>query len=245
MKKVIRSKAFWDMIEVSKLRGMFLQGDKTISQIAQEMGRSSASTERKLSRLGLKRKENEGGNNRYTDDFKKAVSEFYYATNAAETAKKFGVSPKVIEGILFRMRRNNGPILIGKRKNEWQLDEVLIVLRYMGLKPLPFIAEKIGKTQSALESYLKRRGFRLHYINGLIGEDFKKNFRTTNTLPFVRNLEGDVFIPWVTIEDNLSKIEADQIQIYVVRAMAKFQRFLHGSKANTNVIEELWIKMEE
>ena len=233
------------MLEISRLRGLFLSGQFSIDKIAQELGRTKKSVERKLNREGLKNPERKAV--KYTDEFKKAVIEFYYATNISMTEETFGIDRKVIEGILRRARAHKQlPVVkIGERKNEWKLDDVLETLRYLGLKDELHIANKIGKTESAVSSYIKRRGFRLHYINGLQKDYFNQNFKLKNSIPFMRNLQGDVFIPWVTMEDKLNDIEADAIEIYTIKAMANFQRFLHGVKSNNDVIAQLWLKIEE
>lgn len=238
-----RSKEFRDMLEVAKLRGLFLQGNMTISAMANELGRSRKSVERKLNRMGLRSPSREAVT--YTEEFKATVIAYYYATNRKETCEKFGISDRVIEGFISRKNKRLGLTSV-KKKNEWTTEETLILLRYIGLKSIPFIAMKLDKTESAVNSYLKRRGYRLRYVNGLPQSIFEEMFSRTKELPFMRTVEGEVFIPWSTFEDNLGSIsKGDEFQILIVKAMAKFQRFLHGVRNNTDLKEELILKIEE
>lgn len=239
-----RSKEFWDMLEVSRLRGLFLQGDMTIEKIASTMGRSKTSVERKLRRLNLRRSEEQV--RKYTDDFRETVIAYYYATNRKETAEKFGISDKVIEG--FITRRNKRLKLTNKidKKNEWTHQETITMLQYIGLKPLAFIADKLGKTEPSVRSYIRRKGYRLRYVNGLPRDIFESLFVRTKEIPFMRNVEGEVFIPWTTFEDNIHTVtNGDEFQMLIVRSMAKFQRFLQGAKNNQEIRDILWLKIEE
>lgn len=242
--KVTRSNQFWDIVELSTLRNLFYQGDLTIDQMATKLGRSHSATEKKLAKLGLRKNQDI---HKYTDQFKRQVAAFYEETNGRETCEKFNIKQRQLEGILRRVRNVKGlpPIKIGERRNEWRVHDVVLALRYLGLKPVSYIADKLDKTESSVESYFKRRGYRLHYVNGLKQEEFYKNFTVSSQLAFMRNLDGDVFIPWGTMEDSLSMIKADQIQILVIKSMAHFQRFLHGCKNNSDVILALWERIEE
>ena len=134
---------------------------------------------------------------------------------------------------------------VGERRSDWKLEQVLLLLRYVGLKPLSEIALKLGKNELAVASYLKRRGFRLHYVNGLKSDYFYDHFQTTKQLPFMRNVKHEIFIPWTTMEENLAFINADLMQSSVIKAMAKFQRFLHGCENNKDVVEVLWLNITE
>lgn len=241
--KVKRSQQFWDMVEVSKMRSIFLKDKCTIDELAQKMGRSKKSVERKLNHLGLKRSSEEYI--RYNEDFKETVVAYYYTTNRKETCERFNISENVLEGFLTRRKRKLN-ITTTTRKNEWTTDETLYMLRYIGLKPLSYIAQQMGRTESALYSHIRRRGYRLSYVNGLPKELFDKIFVRTSDMAFMRNFEGEIFIPWTTFEDNLDKItNGDEFQVIIVRSMAKFQRFLHGAKNNQEIKELLWLKIEE
>lgn len=245
--EITRSNKFWDIVELSQLRMLFFdEKELTIEQLANKVGRSKSSVEKKLQKMGLRRYP-DAHKYKFTEQFKRAVTTFYEETNGPETCENFNLTQRQLEGLLRRARNLKGlpPIKIGERRNEWKVPDILIMLRYLGLKEVSYIADRIDKTESAVESYLKRRGFRLHYINGLKQEDFYKNFMVKKTLPFMRNTEGAVFIPWVTMEDNLSELNVDQIQVIVIKAMAKFQRFLHNCKTNSDVIIELWNRIEE
>lgn len=242
--EITRSNQFWDIVEMSQLRALFYKENMTVEQMAKQIGRSHSSTEKKLAKMGLKRNEIA---RKYSDDFKRTVLAFYETTTGRETCEKFDLTENALEGMVRRARRLNKlpPVKIGERKNEWKMNEILELLRYLGLKPIAYIATRLDKTELAIESYLKRRGFRLHYVNGLRQDDFYKNFKLNGQVPFLRNLDGEVFLPWVILEDSLPLINADQIQIIVIKSMANFQRFLHGCKSNSEVITKLWDRLEE
>lgn len=243
--EVKNSYKMWEVVESSILRNIFInEKDLTIEEIAKKMNRPKRTVENHMRKMGLKK---DPAHRKFSEQFKKTVVAFYEETSQKEVCEKFNITETQLEGIVYRARRLKGlaPIKIGQRKNEWKVTETVELLRYIGLKPIPYIAEKLGKSNLAIESYLKRRGFRLHYVNGLKQDDFYKNFKVKETLPFLRNSDDDVFIPWVTMENRISEIIADDIQIIVISAMANFQRFLHNCKENKEVIDRLWQKIDE
>lgn len=239
----IKSKEFWDMLEVARMRDLFLQGDMKINDIAKNLGRTRKSVERKLNRIGLNKKNKTIVT--YTEEFKSTVLLYYYSTNAKETCEKFNIQQKTLEG--FVTKRNRTLKLKSQiKKNEWSTEDVLVFLRYAGLQPIPFIANKLDKTDASVLSYLKRRGYRLRYVNGLPKDIFDKVFERIADVPFMRLTSGDIIIPWVSVEENIDCLTGvDEIQLTIIKSMAMFQRFLHGTKTNRETIEELWLKIEE
>jgi transposase len=231
------------MLEKSRLRGLFLQGSLSIDQIAKEMQRSKSAVERQLRRMELRRKTET--HQVYQEEFREAVVTYYYSTNGPETCAKFNISQGTLEG--FITRRNKKLSLKNQyKKNEWTTSETLILLRYIGLKPLSYIAIKLDKTESSVKSYLKRRGYRLRYVNGLSQDLLDNMFTRTSSLPFMRNNEGDIFIPWTTLEDYIDTItNGDEFQKIIIRSMANFQRFLHQAENNKTIKEKIWITIEE
>lgn len=253
----------WTTLEKSMLRGM-LGKNLTYEEIAKSMGKTRQSVAHMSQRMGL----SSDGHRKYTDEFKKVVYEFYLTSNAKETREKFSISQGTLEAFVTKMRLYDDKSKDIK-KNQWSQAEILFLLKYTGLQPVSFISGKLGRTEASIKSYFKRKGFRLHYVNGLKKEEAEKfnpkvkfyvieryetlgifkrvqttridhYFRPIETIPFLRNRMGEIILPWTTAEDNMHKMELDQIQRKIISSMARFQRFLHGAESNKEMSEKLF-----
>lgn len=230
----------WTTLEKAMLRGM-LGKNLTLEEIGKCLGKTRESVARMSNRMGLK---NDNPQRKYTDDFKKIVYEFYINSNAKETKEKFCLSQGTLEAFVTRVRKIEN-IKDQPKKNEWSQEEVVFLLEYIGLQPLSFIAEKLDRTEPSIKSYLKRKGFRLHYVNGLPKDEIDKHFRPMMHIPFLRVRSGEIILPWTTAEENLENLDIDIIQRKIIISMACFQRFLHGVSSNKEMTEKLFEKVTE
>lgn len=237
----------WTKEEVKKLIFLFKQKNKSYTDISNELGRSYDSVQRKFSNLGLKRDPN-AFNEIYSLDFCSMVYESVKQIGVKETCLKMGLGRRQVEHLVRRHKKYNGIAKTedNERFNSWKTHETLFLLSYIGLKPLSFISQRLGRTESAIASYVKRRGFRLNYVNGLPKETFDEIFKVEGFFVTLRTTEGKVIVPWVSIAHSMEKLKiTDFAHIRSITAMANLQKFIHGKKTNEEVLEELWVKIEE
>lgn len=232
----------WSAHEKSVLRSMLSYRKHTYTEIANVLGRSSNSVSKKAARMGM---ENHG-HIKYTDDFKKAVVEFYMQTDTAKTMDKFGLKTKQLDSLLGSARRKGILKTYKKeRSTDWNLLDVEILLKYIGLQPLAFIAEKTGRSTGAIESFIKRRAFRIHYFNGIKKNDVHNQFTINGNIQFLRNRKGEIILPWTMAEDQLEKLNPDLVQEKVIASMAKFQRWIHRAETNGEMRDKLFDAITE
>lgn len=225
------SKKRWTTDEVNHL--LELIKTMKLEEVSKVLGRTHSSVEHKCQRLKLKLE----AHIIYTEEFKNEMYEFYMQSTQKETCAKFGLSQKTLEALINRIRKKENKTY-SLKKNNWTSSEMLFTLKYIGLQPKSFIANHLSRTEDSISSFIKRVGFRLHYVNGLKKDEIDKNFKV-NPMLFIRNIDGDFIMPWVIMEDNLKIINADDNQKSVIIAMARFQRFLHCTKNNRDTIESI------
>lgn len=239
-------KTHWTKEEVSKLISLF-KNKNNVPEISKALGRTELSVSHKLLRLGHRR-ENGAFQEIYSMDFCSTVYDFYKIFGPKEASEKFKITRRQVEYIVRRFKKAKGlpNTLVGDRYCDWSTDIVLIMLSYIGLKPLSFIADKIGRSESAISSYVKRRGFRLNYVNGLPKERFDELFKPTKPIISIRTLEGKVIIPWTQLKENIEDLGIeDYAHIRAITAMGNLQKFIHQKKTNQETLDELWAKIEE
>jgi len=179
-------------------------------------------------------------NEKYTVAFKKQVIAYFKTHTARECAEKFKLSHTQIIGVLEMSRRNGlmCPTFKDKRtKKPWTLDELLFVIRHSGVRPRLWMGKQLGRGGArVIKERLRTLNSGTKWLNGMpkkwaeeLWGNVSCGIKTDAGPPGgSRGNFHFIVVPWTDCEKLASLREThDNVRI-AVRAMAKFQKWIHG-----------------
>lgn len=167
----------------------------------------------------------------------------YFKTHTArETARKFKLRHGQIIGLneTSRLMGLMKPTFKDKRiKKPWTLEELLYLIRRAGIQPRSKIGQELGRGSArVIKEHLQTFNSGTKFLNGmprswavqLWGGAAPQGIKTkAGPISPVTNFNF-IIIPWVECEKLASKLPTDKKVKRMIKIMAKFQKWIHGTK---------------
>lgn len=191
---------------------------------------------------------------KYDKDFTLEFIKYYQNHTHKECAERFGLTLSEVKSVLSGCYRKSQPYKDirrsytkdKRRKDPWTPGQLKKMLSYIGLLPRDEIAKRIGRKalKSANNERVikdKLRNLRIEqpkYINGLTISRYQSLFGQRPKV-YIRTTAGPGrggapthfrIVPWVYIEEMIEwgKLKPQEPIRVWVKAMADFQRWIHG-----------------
>lgn len=268
----------WTPAEIGQLKALASSRSLFRREIAEKMGKPLTAVSHMMRKLGFdyRVRERYGEWNKKHAHLREPVMRYFLTHSFEDTAKAFGLTLSETKSCITNGYKD--PKLKHLRKetrrhDPWTSDELVFLLRHVGVRPRTWIAKKLKRGQGfeSVKEALHRiqAGASSKYLNGMpwgwaeqiFGDDAKeltirmkagpqglsgRNGKTTSTYQL---------IPWTDCEALLERgltrplkgkgkwkpgTEHERLEISeevksAVRAMAKFQRWIHGVQSRRGV----------
>lgn len=246
----------WTEAEIRELKYLHLKDKYFWREIAERLGKQPASVSWMAKRLGLKHGPNinsrKGKWNSIHAHLREPVMKYFVNHTWEQTLKHFNLTHRQLKSVFtvgYRDPKMKHLRKETRRHDAWSKKEIIFLMRHAGLQPRTWISQKLkrGGVHAVKES-LNRLNTNSKYMNGmpkrwakiLFGNEIPEGIKTKAGPP--GGVRGDFryrIIPWVQAEALLKGKKVDpQIKI-AIQAMARFQRFIHGSKTHQSIIKKL------
>lgn len=243
----------WNKKEVEKLKALHASGRYTNPEIGRMLGRSAGVIQLKLKYLGL----SNGTYRRRTTKhahLREAVLRFFVDHTWEQTRAHFGFTASELKSCFTYAYKNPQLRRIRKdkrRKDAWSLEETLFLMRHAGIQPRIWIAKRLdrGGVHSVKEA-LSRLGHGSKHVNGMPLKWAQLIFGESSIFSEIKTKAGPTggqrgnfnfrIIPWVQCERLANKRPdvPDEIK-GLIRAMAKFQRWIHGGVSDEWIVRQI------
>lgn len=194
-------------------------------------------------------------NQKYSDAIRCRIIQYFRTHTARETAAQFRLSHGQVVGILETCRRKGiiGRAFKDKRtKRPWTLEDWLFMVRRAGVRQRAFIGKKLKRGGARVVRERLRKdcgrsgtkflnGMPLEWAMAFWGKDSVPNKIKTDAGPPGDGIRDFYFIlvPWAECE-RLSKAHKTDATVKIaVRAMAKFQHWIHGTRSIKGINKKL------
>lgn len=234
-----------------------LKSDLTCVEIADVMGLKDGCVRYHANRLGYpasKRVLKRDHFNRvvkYSDQVK--IFKFFQSGNSVdETLKKFNISKSRFKSICTVLYKKEDLKVFRKdnrKKDVWNIDEKIELLRFCGLKDRNWVANRLGRgTHESVKEELSRIGIGSRYVNGLTKSQCNLifDFEMVPSKYVIKTDAGPrdfkfILIPWVVIEDiilkNRLKIKYEVVKC--IKIMSIFQKWIHGTRGVDETVRKI------
>lgn len=239
----------WTKSEDQRLASLAASGSWMYSEIAEKMGIDAIRVRYRAKKLGLPSdpgKHKKGKWNVKHAHLRGAVMTYFLTHTKEETRQKFNLSEKEIKSLFTIGYREEKFAHLRKDKRThapWSLAEWLFVIRRCGLIERGVIAKKMGRSLNGKHHAVKERvakagGGTTKFLNGIpIGWaeqiwplDLIRHLAIKSASGPTGGVRGNfrfLILPWIEAE-RLSRVFVTPPEVSAcIRAMAKFQRFIH------------------
>jgi hypothetical protein len=160
------------------------------------------------------------------------VEEYYRTHSKEETTKRFKISNKEFKSIMTYVYRKG----IGVRKdhrvktefNSWQ--ELALM---SGIFERQEIAKKLERgSYHAIKDRIGKYKINGKYLNGLRLQQVDKYFSNLKVWKTRAGPTRFTLVPWVELEDKLDSSSLPKLLKKAIKALARFQRFIHKTEYN-------------
>jgi hypothetical protein len=250
----MRTRKAWTAAERQELVNMVLSGTLTYPEIGERLRRPSWSVQCESQRMGMRNKAYVIRKTKHKH-LREPVMRYFLTHTRDETAKKFRLTESEFKSLFTVGYRD--PKLAHLRKDTrvkapWTLDELLFVIRHAGLRPRSWMGKKLGRGGArVIKERLKTFNSGTKWLNGmpkkwaeeLWGDGCAQGLKT-DAGPTGGNGRKNsnfhfIIVPWVECERLARKHGTPEQVRGAVRAMAKFQRWVHGTKSSGRVVGKL------
>lgn len=241
----------WTESQLNQLKELVLSQTYTYSEIAKILGRSRSECQQRGQYMGLKNPTYQIRQTKHAH-LRKDLLHYYLTHSAEECQKKFNLTQSEFKSCLTYAYMDPKLAHIRKetrRRDVWSVEEIRFLLRHAGIQPRDWISRKLnrGGVHSVKES-LSRLNLKSKHLNGmpkewatiLFGERFLIHAFKTKAGPAGRNQTFCFrMIPWVKLEE-LIRDQTVPVDIQLaIQAMAKFQRWIFGTKDTEKIVSEI------
>lgn len=239
----------WTKTEDAKLTALAGSGKFMYSEISGKMGIDSARLRYRARKLKLPSKpcpRKMGQWNVKHAHLRGPVMTYFLTHSMAETAKKFNLTASEVKSIFTIGYREEkfSHLRKDKRTHEpWSLSEWLFVLRRCGLIERGLISKQMGRSENGLHHAVKERiaavgGGTTKFLNGMPIGWAEALWPVEMVRPYaIKTASGPtggkrgnfrfLLLPWIEAERMAKVFVTPPEVIGCIRAMAKFQRFIH------------------
>lgn len=160
-----------------------------------------------------------------------------------ETKEKFGLTHSELKSLFTYGYRSPEFKHLRKETRDhspWKLDQLKILLRYSGLRPRQFVAEKIGRgnVKSCIKERYKKLGIASRNLQGLTLSQFIKVFGKRPEFYFQTDCGPAAptrwkIVPWVWLDEQIKtkKLETSTEMKILISARAMFQEWIFEGNA--------------
>lgn len=243
----------WTDEEVSTLKDLASQNKLFMSEIAKELNKDPEVVRWKAHQLGVfsKPKNRMGEWNSKHAHLREKVMKYFTKHTFEETADHFGLTRSELRSLLTVSYKDPKLAHIRKdkrRHDAWTAKELLFLNQHAGIKPRAWIAQKLKRgTMESVKESLFRLNTGSRYINGLperiasiiVQGSPVWSFKTAAGAP---GPDGNCHIrcvPWVALEREIKGKRIPSEYRMSIKAMARFQRWIHNSKSDESLIRKL------
>lgn len=248
----------WTKDEIRELKYLHSLDKYFWKEIAERLGKRPASVSWQAKRLGFKHGPNvsarKGKWNVKHKHLREAVMKYFMTHSIKETMKHFDLTHSEVKSIFtigYRDPKFKHLRKETRRHDSWSNEETLFLLRHAGLQSRNWISRKLkrGGVHAVKES-LCRLNSNSKYVNGmprrwaevLLGSDGLPEGIKTKAGPTGNSRNIDFrfrIIPWVEAESLIKGKKVDSQLRLAIKAMARFQRFIHKSKSDKQIVKTL------
>jgi hypothetical protein len=248
----------WTTAQDAELLRLAKSGRLFASEIAELVGRTKEAVRYRLRKLGLdlaKRAKASGRMGQWNAvhaHVRQRAMRYFLTHSFEDTMKKFKLTKSQLKSLMTASYRDEKCAHLRKDKRRhdvWSFDETMFLLRHAGLQERRWIAARLKRgTMQSVKEMTSRLGSKTRYINGLpkrlaeelIGhqvEGFKTKAGPTGPGVDCR----PIIVPWVTLYSEARKaVPCPPEHIAdVLRAMAQFQRRIHGTRGIADTVESI------
>lgn len=222
-------------------------------EIAEKMSFKAATVGHHARRLGLKQGPRVRGRfaewNVKHQHLTEPVMEYFIKHSWEETREQFNLTASELKSIFTVGYRNPDYSHLRKdcrRHDSWTVKETMFLMKHGGIKPRDWIARQLkrGTMQSTKES-LSRLKIQSKYINGLperlaslIAPSI--GIKTQAGAPGPNGNCHIKIVSWAALEDALHGKKGIKPEFKIaVKALARFQRWVHKARTNKEVIRKI------
>lgn len=246
----------WTPAEVRELKR--LARGKTLfrREIAEKMGKPLHAVSYMMRKCGIKYRVpgRYGEWNITMKPLREPVMRYFQTHTVDETAEHFGIKPGQVRGIVsvcykdpaYRHLRKDS-----RTKRPFKHDDWIFLAAHAGIMPRGWIAKKLGRSKLGRFHVVKERlrgaGASSRYLNGLTLSLAKTLLPELAFLP-IKTKAGSQgcnghtqanIVPWVMLEDLTRSRRIDPTVRAGIRAMARFQRYIHGAQSNGEALNSI------
>lgn len=198
-------------------KALALAGTLYREEIAKSIGCSKST----FTRFAAEHRHINWNAHRYPDETIKKVCEYYLTHSLSETQKKFpGVTARSIIDRYFH----------AVKSRKWTQEEILKLYKYTGLVSWAEIAFSLNRSITSPKTQRRRKIS--GRVNGLSFDVAKRFLKNGCPFFYVRlndKRHGQWVSPWVSLEKYLKESNPEWVN-NAFGALARFQRWLHGSE---------------
>lgn len=221
-----------------------------VSEIADSLGINRAMFLYHCRKRGIVSKKKRGAWNVKHAHLRKPVLLYFQNHSWEETRKKFRLTASQLKSVMTSVYQD--PALRHLRKDTrtkepWSAQEWVTAVRYAGIQNRDWIARKLarGKTGRVIKERFQKNKAGTKFLNGmpvtwarvLIPNVPEQNVVVTNAGP--AGGRGDTHfrvIPWTVLERITQRHGVPEHLRVAIRAMAKFQRWIHGTQSDAVIL---------
>ena len=250
----------WTQDETDELIRLSKEGGLFYSEIAQRLGKNAKTVRWKARRLGLDMTRPEGRNgewNRKHVHLRESAMKYFMTHSAEATAEHFHLTKSEFKSLLYYAYKDPSLARLRKdrrRKDSWTLKETLFLLRCAGIQPRKWIASKLNRGGlHSVKEQLDRLNSRSKFLNGvprswllqILDPKLVPAGIKTKAGPTGCPRRGSDFrflvVPWTDcarLARRYPKRFPPEMRS-IIRAMAKFQRWIHGTGSDAVVTRRI------
>lgn len=246
----------WSQSDILRLKSL-AKRKPFFKDIASEMGRRPGAVLCAAKKYGIKlsRPGKMGEWNLQHSHIREKVMTYFLNHTAEETRKKFGLTEsqfKSLQTVAYRMPELSHLRKDKRTKKLWDVKDDLFVLRWSGIQSRSWISEKLGRASKdgsfhSIKDRVRSLNISTKYVNGIperwVNELFKlypQSIKTKAGPVSERSNFQFKIVPWVLLYRHVrSNKKIPQHLKDAVRAMSKFQKFIHGTKNETEIIRRI------
>lgn len=243
----------WTDSDTAKLIRMAQSGRYTYAEIAADMGKQAGAVRHHARTLGLPSRpapQKIGKWNCKHAHLREPVMKYFLKHTWDETRQKFGLTQSELKSLFTVAYRDPKFAHLRKdtrKKDRWTGEELRVIAQNAGILSRLQIAQILGRGNArVIKERLRKFNSGTKYLNGMplnwavqLWGPFVQEY-SIKTLAGPGGATGNTFcfriIPWTACEKLSVGLKTDENVKRMIRIMATFQRWIHGTKSNA------WVK---
>lgn len=243
----------WTKAEIEKLKELAGTRKYFYSEIAQILKKGPNLVRHQARRLGLPKSTRKMGEwNSKHAHLREAVMKYFVTHSWEDTRKHFGLKSRELKSLFTVAYRdpNLAHLRKDKRRHDgWTLEEKLFLIRHSGIIPRKEISRRLKRGGfHSIKEELSRLNSNSKFMNGIPLSWYIDIF---DRLPdySIKTKAGPTggkrgnfhfkLVPWVECERQLGKTRVNPVYRDAIRAMARFQRWIHQTDCDAAIKRRL------